>query len=101
MIRSLKSQDYFYLVTCADLECIILSSSPEEAACNGLKKILKEKKSETNLSFIISVDFLDKKDYETSIFHTSNILNDLGYFKLAKDLDSLSDFFLDKGENSH
>ena len=40
-------------------------------------------------------------EIETSIFRTSAILNDLGYFKLAKDLESLSDFFLDKGENSH
>ena len=101
MIRSLESQDYFYLVTCADLECVVLSSSFEEAASSGLKKILEEKKSETNLSFIISVDFLDKKDYETQVFYTSNILNNIGYFKLAKDLESLSDFFLDKGENPH
>ena len=49
MIRCLESQDYFYLVTCADLECVVLSSSFEEAACSGLKKILEEKKSETNL----------------------------------------------------
>ncbi len=49
----------------------------------------------------MSVDFLDKKDYETQVFHTSSILNDIGYFKLAKDLESLSDFFLDKGENPH
>lgn len=101
MIRSLESQDYFYLVTCADLECVVLSSCFEEAACYGLKKILEEKKSSANLSFIISVDFLDKKDYETQVFYTSNILNDIGYFKLAKDLESLSDFFLDKGENPH
>jgi hypothetical protein len=101
MIRSLENQDYFYLVTCADLECVVLSSSFEEAACSGLKKILEEKKSKTNLSLIISVDFLDKKDYETQVFYTSNILNDLGHFKLAKDLESLSDFFLDKGENTH
>ncbi len=51
--------------------------------------------------FIMSVDFLDKKDYETQVFYTSSILNDIGYFKLAKDLESLSDFFLDKGENPH
>ena len=101
MIRSLESQDYFYLVTCADLECVVLSSSFEEAACSGLKKILEEKKSETNLSFIMSVDLGGRRIIKKQVFYTSSILNDVGYFKLAKDLESLSDFFLDKGENPH
>jgi hypothetical protein len=35
------------------------------------------------------------------VFYTASVLNDLGYFKLAKDLEYLSDFFLDKGENPH
>ncbi len=101
MIRSLESQDSFYLVVCADLECMILASSFEEAATNGLKKILNKLGLKTNLSFLISVDLINNHEIETSIFQTSCILNDLGYFKLAKDLESLRDFFLDKGENSH
>jgi len=101
MIRSLESQDSFYLVVCADLECMILASSFEEAATNGLKKILNKLGLKTKLSFLISVDLINNHEIETSIFQTSSILNDLGYFKLAKDLESLRDFFLDKGENSH
>lgn len=101
MIRSEKSQDDFYLVTCADIECMVLATSPEEAASNGLKTILKNRGLESNLSFLISVDSIRNHEIETFIFQTSNILNDLGHFKLAKDLDSLSDFFLDKGENPH
>lgn len=101
MIRSFESQEYFYIVTCADLECMVMASSPEEASCLGLKTILNKKGQETNLSFITSVDFINKKENETFVFYTSSILNDLGYFKLAKDLESLSDFFLDKGENPH
>ena len=101
MIRTDKCQDNFYLVMCADIECMVLASSFQEAANNGLKNIIKKFNSEANLSFLISVDLINNHEIETSIFHTSSILNDLGYFKLAKDLESLSDFFLDKGENSH
>jgi hypothetical protein len=101
MIRTLGFQDTFYLVMCADIECMVLANSFEEAATNGLKNILKKLGSKTNLSFLISVDLINNHEIETSIFQTSSILNDLGYFKLAKDLESLRDFFLDKGENSH
>ena len=101
MIRSDESQENFYLVTCADLECVVLAASPEEASCLGLKNILKHKGLNTNLSLIISVDFISKHKNETFVFYTASVLNDIGHFKLAKDLESLSDFFLDKGENPH
>ena len=54
MIRSAESQECFYLVTCADLECMVLSTSPEEASGIGLKNILNKKGINTNLSLIIS-----------------------------------------------
>lgn len=101
MIRSEESQESFYLVTCADLECMVLATSPEDASYIGLKNILNKKGINTNLSLIISVDFISKHKNETFVFYTTSVLNDLGYFKLAKDLEYLSDFFLDKGENSH
>jgi hypothetical protein len=101
MIRDLDSQEYFYLVTCADLECMVMATSPEDASCIGLKNILNKKGINTNLSLIISVDYINKHKNETFVFYTASVLNDLGHFKLAKDLESLSDFFLDKGENSH
>jgi hypothetical protein len=101
MIRSVESQDSFYLVTCADMECMVLTTSPEEASGIGLKNILNKKGQDTNLSFITSVDYINKHKNETFIFYTSSVLNDLGHFKLAKDLESPSDFFLDKGENPH
>lgn len=101
MIRALECLDNFYLVICADIECMVLAASPEEAASNGLKTILKNRGLKCNLSFLMSVDLINNHEIETSVFHTSSILNDLGHFKLAKDLDSLSDFFLDKGGNPH
>jgi len=101
MIRADKCQDNFYLVICADIECMILANSFEEAATNGLKKILNKLGVKTNLSFLLSVDLINNHEIETSLFQTSSVLNDLGYFKLAKDLESLSAFFLDKGENTH
>lgn len=101
MIRHLESQDYFYLVKCSDLECMVLSSSFEEAASQGLQNIIKKYGKSTNLSFWLSVDYIKEYEIETKIFYTPNVLNDLGHFKLAKDLSCLSDFFLDKGENPH
>ena len=101
MIRKFESQDNFYIVKCADLDCVVLADSYENAVCYGLKNILKERGSETNLSFIIGVDLVKNSECDTKIFYTPDVLNDLGYFKLAKDLECLSDFFLDKGENPH
>ena len=97
MIRTDKCQDNFYLVMCADIECMVLASSFQEAANNGLKNIIKKYSSEANLSFLISVDLINNHEIETSIFTTSTNLTDIGYFKLAKDLETMSDFFLDKG----
>ena len=59
MIRTLGFQDKFYLVICADIECMILANSFEEAAANGLKKILNKLGLKTNLSFLISVDLIN------------------------------------------
>ena len=67
----------------------------------GLKNILKKYGQNTNLSFIISVDLIKESEIETRLFMTSNVLADLGHFKLAEELDSMSDFFLDKGKNPH
>lgn len=97
MIRTDKCQDKFYLVMCADMECMVLASSFQEAANDGLKNIIKKYGSKTNLSFLISVDLINNHEIETLIFTTSTILTDIGYFKLAKDLETMSDFFLDKG----
>lgn len=101
MFRSLESQLEFYLVKCSDVECMILANSFEEAVNLGLKNILKNKGKSANLSFITSVDLIKNSEIETNIFMTSKVLADLGYFKLAKELESLSDFFLDKGKNPH
>ena len=101
MIKHSESQENFYLVRCADLQIMVLSLSFEEAACEGLKNILLKNGENTNLSLIISVDKIKDPENETEVFYTSVILNDIGYFKLASSLESLSDFFLDKGENPH
>ena len=101
MVKDMESQDDFYIVKLSDLECMVLASSFEEAASNGMKKIINNKGQNTNLSFLISVDKIKNYEIETCLFYTSVILNDLGYFKLSKDLENLSDFFLDKGKNPH
>jgi len=101
MIRDLESQDNFYIVKCSDLDCMVLADSFENAVCYGLKKILNERGSEANLSFLIGVDLIRNSECETKLFYTPDVLNDLGHFKLANDLASLSDFFLDKGKNPH
>jgi len=101
MIKHIESQDNFYLIKCSDLETVVLADSYENAICYGLKNILNKYGSATNLSFIMSADRIQDSEIETKIFYTPDVLNDLGYFKLAEDLSSLSDFFLDKGENPH
>jgi 3,4-dihydroxy-2-butanone 4-phosphate synthase len=101
MLRNLESQLEFYLVKCSDIECMVMANCSEEAANLGLKNIIKNKGKSANLSFIISVDLIKNSEVETNIFMTSKVLADLGYFKLAKELESLSDFFLDKGKNPH
>jgi len=101
MVKDIESQDDFYVVKLSDLECVILADSFEEAASDGIKKIIDNKGDKTNLSFWISVDRIKNYEIETRLFYTPVILNDLGFFKLSKDLENLSDFFLDKGKNPH
>lgn len=101
MVRNIESLEQFFIVKCSNLECIVLSTSYEDAVVTGLKNILKRYGKNTNLSFIISVDLIKESEIETRLFMTSNVLADLGHFKLAEELDSMSDFFLDKGKNPH
>ena len=70
-----------------------------EAAAAGLTNIIKMFGGDTNLSPSLIVDRLNASEYETEVFLTSKVLQDIGYFKLAKNFDELSDFFLDKGKN--
>ena len=53
MIRTDKCQDNFYLVICADIECMVLAGSFQEAANNGLKNIIKKYSSEAKNYFIL------------------------------------------------
>jgi hypothetical protein len=101
MIRSLESQENFYIIRFSDSECVVLSNSYEEAACIGLKKIIQSFGNRTNLSFWLSVDNIDSRNIETNLFYAPKVLHDIGYFNLAKNLANLSDFFLDKGKNPH
>lgn len=99
MIRTSKSQESFFRVTLSNQENIVLCASFSEAAAAGLTNIIKMFGGDTNLSPSLIVDRLNASEYETEVFLTSKVLQDIGYFKLAKNFDELSDFFLDKGKN--
>jgi len=99
MFRTLESQDNFFRVTLSNQETIVLSPTFSDAASAGLAAIIKKFGGNTNLSTSLIVDRIKDLEFETEVFLTSRILEDIGYFKLAKDFDELSDFFLDKGKN--
>lgn len=99
-MNQLESLKKVYKVGSANWNMQILSHNEQEAASMGLQSILKINKKDTQLSFVISVEE-DILNAELYLFETSMILANIGYFKLSEEIASLSDFFLDKGKNSH
>jgi hypothetical protein len=49
----------------------------------------------------MNIKKVNDSDDKIEFLHVPEVLTDLGYYKLAKDLSSLSSFFLDKGEPLH
>lgn len=99
MIRREKSQEVFYRISCSDWEYVALAETVVDACTKAFKEILKD--TNNNISFIACVDKIKKDTIEKEFIYVPEILQDLGYFKLSKELSNLSDFFLDKRENSH
>lgn len=96
-----KNQKNFFKVVCADWTRLIFSNTPEEAVSKALQDVVNKKGEKAHLSFFISAEEYKIEDPELFLYETSFVLSDLGYFKLSKNLSSLSDFFLDKGKNPH
>ena len=94
------NQDKFYEVSCSDWSLIIKSSSPYEAACAALKKMMQDKGRNLNLSFILEIKQCNNEE-DIEFLYVPSVLFDIGYFKLSEDFSELSNFFLDKGKNSH
>lgn len=99
MIRYEKSQDYFYRVSSSNWEYMVLAKNDIEACEKALLEILKDDQS--NISFIAKIDKIMETKIKVSFVYIPEILHDLGYFELSKNLSHLSDFFLDKGKNPH
>ncbi len=99
MIRKEKSQDLFYRISCSDWQYMTLAESYTDACTIAFKEILKDKNN--NISFIACVDELKDESIERYFIYVPEILQDLGYYKLSKELSNLSDFFLDKRKNPH
>lgn len=99
MFREEKSQNKFFKVKCANMEIMTLEQTSEEAAASALKSLIERYGENARLSLIISVDEIRDTENEITVFYTSQVLENIGYFTLAKNVESLSDFFLDKGKN--
>jgi len=99
MIKDEKSQDYFYRVSSSDWECMVLAKNDIEACEKALLEVLKDEK--VNLSFIAKIDKILNYNIKVSFIYIPEILHDLGFFELSKNLSNLSDFFLDKRKNPH
>lgn len=96
MFKDGKNQDSFYRVSVSDCQTVVLSQSFEDAAAQGLDKIMKKFKDNTNISFAIIVDKICEETIETEVFDTCKVLDDAGYFNLSSKMSILSDFLLDK-----
>lgn len=99
MIRKEKSQEVFYRITCSDWQFMTLAESYIDACAAAFKEILKDKNS--NVSFVAYVDEIKNNSIKRNFIYVPEILQDLGYYKLSKELSMLSDFFLDKRKNPH
>ena len=65
------------------------------------KKVMDLKGENAKLSFSMCIDEISDQDIYTDFMYVPKVLEDIGLFKLSNELSSLSDFFLDKGKNSH
>lgn len=99
MVRREKSQDLFYRISCSDWQYMTLAESYVDACTIAFKEILKDKNN--NISFIACVDEINNESIKRNFIYVPEILQDLGYYKLSKELSNLSDFFLDKRKNPH
>lgn len=96
MVKTEKSQEKFFRVSLSDMQTVVLSDSAEEAAAAALTKFINEYGKHTNISFIMSVEELLEDSMDIEIFHTSRVLENIGHFELAKNVETLSKILLDK-----
>ena len=80
---------------------MVLAENMEDAASSALKKVMDLKGENAKLSFSMCIDEISDQDIYTDFMYVPKVLEDIGLFKLSNELSSLSDFFLDKGKNSH
>tara|TARA_A100001515_G_scaffold114207_2_gene95639 strand:+ start:1185 stop:1490 length:306 start_codon:yes stop_codon:yes gene_type:complete len=100
MFRTTENQEKFYRVSFSNHETIVLASSHDEAAAQGLSATLKKFKKETNISLAVVVDRIDDDSLSTEVFEISKILDNIGYFSLSKKISYIRDFLLDKSRRS-
>lgn len=99
MFRKEKNQEHFYRISLGSIQTICLASSYEEAASVGVKSILENFKEDAELSIITTVEKIHEETIDSKIFKTSILLQDLGFFNLAKNFEEICHFLLDKSEN--
>jgi len=96
MFRKQESQDFFYHVCLSDVETIVISSSPEEAASLGVEKIISEYGNETNVSAAVIVTKF-KEDFDScELYSLPDVLENMGNFTLAKKISTVLKNLLDK-----
>ena len=101
MIRELKNQDRFFRASCSDWEYMCLSKSHLDAAIFAIKEMFSLKGENLNLSFVLIVDEILDEKIKREVFYVPSVLADAGFSSLAKNFDSLYDFFLDNRAERH
>jgi hypothetical protein len=83
MIRNIKNQEFFYLISCSDWEEIVLAKDEAEAASKALKLYLDVLKDKAVISYLLSVKKCSLDEEEIVLFSMSQILADIGLHNLA------------------
>jgi hypothetical protein len=107
MSKAVKNQEKIYRVVCGGMDSLYITfgENPQEAAAGALKDYIQLNKENAELSPILCVyswhENLKEEDEDILAFYTPSVLEDIGFFALAKKLSEISDFLLDTDRNRY
>ena len=83
MIRNIKNQEFFYLISCSDWEEVVSAKDEEEAASKALRLYLDVLKDKAVISHLLSVQKCSLYEEEIKLFSLPQVLADIGLHNLA------------------
>jgi hypothetical protein len=97
----IKNQGKLYRVVCGGMDTLYMSTdqNPQEAAAGSLSHYIKINGDQAEISPVLCVyecdDNIEEEGENAVVFYTASVLENIGLFTLAKNVENLSNFLLD------